>query len=211
VTNNLESGSLQPVETGVAQLRRKHGLTPWKIVCLGLYYVVARRLPDTPMPGAWFGQTFRRFLAQQIFEACGRHVRINGGANFGTGAKVRLGENSSIARDCWIGSDTHIGDDVMMAPQVIILSNSHNFARTDIPMREQGAPPPRPVRIGSDVWIGTRAIVLPGVRVGNHVIIGAGAVVTKDVPDWAIVGGNPARVIRFREVGEPRDSSAVHG
>jgi maltose O-acetyltransferase len=81
---------------------------------------------------------------------------------------------------------------------VTILSNSHNFNRTDISMRAQGAPPPRAVSIGNDVWIGTRVIILPGVRVGDHCIIGAGAVVTKDVPDWAIVGGNPARVIRYR-------------
>ena len=55
------------------------------------------------------------------------------------------------------------------------------------------------VTIGDDVWIGTRAIILPGVTIGNGVIIGAGAVVTKDVPDYAIVGGVPARVIRFRK------------
>ena len=53
--------------------------------------------------------------------------------------------------------------------------------------------------IGDDVWIGTRAIILPGVTIGNGVIIGAGAVVTKDVPDYAIVGGVPARVIRLRK------------
>jgi len=187
-----------PLQTDVARLTRSHGLTPWKLVCLGLYYILARQLPDVPMPGAWVGQTLRRLLAQQIFEKCGAHVRINRGANFGTGARIHLGENSSISIDCWVASDTQIGDDVMMAPEVTILSNSHNFGRTDISMRAQGAPPPRPVRIGNDVWIGTRSIILPGVRVGDHCIIGAGSVVTKDVPDWAIVGGNPARIIRYR-------------
>jgi len=193
-----EQGPMGPLQTDVVQLTRAHGLTPWKVICLGLYYTVARKLPDVPFPGAWLGQTLRRVLAQQIFERCGPHVRINRGANFGTGARIHLGENSSISIDCWVASDTRIGDDVMMAPQVTILSNSHNFTRTDISMRAQGAPPPRPVSIGNDVWIGTRAIILPGVRVGSHCIIGAGAVVTKDVPDWAIVGGNPARVIRYR-------------
>jgi len=189
---------MSPLQTDVARLTKAHGLTPWKVVCLGLYYLVARKLPDVPFPGAWLGQTLRRLLAQQIFASCGPHVRINRGANFGTGSRIRLGENSSISIDCWVASDTQIGDDVMMAPQVTILSNSHNFGRTDISMRAQGAPPPRPVRIGNDVWIGTRTIILPGVSVGDHCIIGAGAVVTKDVPDWAIVGGNPARVIRYR-------------
>ena len=54
------------------------------------------------------------------------------------------------------------------------------------------------VTIGNDVWIGTRVIILPGVTVGNGVIIGAGAVVTKDVPDMAIVGGVPAKIIKYR-------------
>ena len=55
--------------------------------------------------------------------------------------------------------------------------------------------------IGNDVWIGARVIVLPGVTIGNHVIIGAGAVVTKDIPDYAIAGGVPAKVIRYRTEG----------
>lgn len=97
-----------------------------------------------------------------------------------------------------MASDTWLGGDVMMAPHVTILSNSHNFSRTDIPMGAQGTPAARPVRIGNDVWIGTRAIILPGVQIGDHCIIAARAVVTKDVPDRAIVGGNPARIIRYR-------------
>lgn len=52
--------------------------------------------------------------------------------------------------------------------------------------------------IGNDVWIGTNAVIMPGITVGNGVIIGAGAVVTKDVPDYAVVGGIPAKIIKFR-------------
>lgn len=55
------------------------------------------------------------------------------------------------------------------------------------------------VIIGNDVWIGMRVIIMPGVKVGNGVVIGAGAVVTKDVPDYAIVGDVPARIIKFRK------------
>lgn len=55
------------------------------------------------------------------------------------------------------------------------------------------------VIIGNDVWIGMRVIIMPGIKVGNGVVIGAGAVVTKDVPDYAIVGGVPARIIKFRK------------
>jgi len=68
----------------------------------------------------------------------------------------------------------------------------HAFDRTDIPINQQGATEIQPVTIGDDVWIGQRAIIKPGVTVGNHAIIGAGSIVTKDVPEWAIVAGNRA-------------------
>lgn len=58
------------------------------------------------------------------------------------------------------------------------------------------------VVIGNDVWIGMRVIIMPGVKIGNGVVIGAGAVVTKDVPDFAIVGGVPAKIIRYRNSNE---------
>jgi len=189
---------LTPVQGNVKYLTQKHGLTVYQILCLGLYYGIAKNLPGSPFPGAWIFQKFRRILAAQIFENCGNNVRINTGANFGTGKYIVIGENSSLGSNCWIGNDTKIGADVMMAPQVIILSNSHNFDRVDIPMRNQGASEPRSVVIGNDVWIGTRSIILPGVSVGSHSIIGAGSVVTKDVPDWSIVAGNPARIVRYR-------------
>jgi len=66
-------------------------------------------------------------------------------------------------------------------------------------MWQQGYIPDEPVIIGDDVWIGTRAIIMPGVKISNGSIIGAAAVVTKDVPDFAIVGGVPARIIGSRK------------
>lgn len=71
------------------------------------------------------------------------------------------------------------------------------FSRTDVPMNQQGFQEEQPVII-DDVWIGGHVIILPGVHIHRGAIIGAGAVVTKDVPEWAIVGGNPARIIGIR-------------
>ena len=76
-----------------------------------------------------------------------------------------------------------------------ILGFNHNHARLDRPIHEQGLSS-KGIRIGDDVWIGSGALLLDGVSVGSHCIVAAGAVVTRDVPDWAVVAGNPARVIR---------------
>lgn len=86
----------------------------------------------------------------------------------------------------------------MMGPEVTILTHTHNIERTDIPMRQQGTIV-KEVIIGNDVWIGMRSIIMPGVKIGNGAVIGAGAVVTKDVPDNAIVGGVPSKIIRYRK------------
>lgn len=86
----------------------------------------------------------------------------------------------------------------MMGPDVAILTHTHRINRTDIPMGQQGSLV-KEVIIGDDVWIGMRSIIMPGVRVGNGAVIGAGAVVTKDVPDYAIVGGVPAKVLKYRK------------
>lgn len=82
-----------------------------------------------------------------------------------------------------------IGDDVALANEAYVMDTpSHGMEGRD--------PEPKPVAIGNGTWVGARAIVLPGVSIGSRVVVAAGAVVTKDVPDEVVVGGNPARVLR---------------
>jgi maltose O-acetyltransferase len=182
----------------VRELFVRHRVSLGQAVALFLYYLVAKNLPGPPTPFGACGQWVRAALARVIFREMGRNVRVHQNVHFGAGTALRIGDNSALAPNCLIASDTTIGRDVMMAPEVTILSSTHGTARLDVPMRLQPQPPKRPVVIGDDVWLGTRIIILPGVRVGNHSIIGAGSVVTKDVPEYAIVAGNPARVIRDR-------------
>ena len=87
----------------------------------------------------------------------------------------------------------------MMGQDCLIYTENHKYDRIDCTIDQQGYQEARPVVIGDDVWIGGRVIILPGVTIGNGAILGAGAVVTHDVPSYAIVGGNPAKIIKYRK------------
>lgn len=166
-----------------------------------LYYYFAYYLPATNGPG-WGhrlrARKIRRIICSRIFKTCGKNINVEKGAVFGNGSGIEIGDNSGIGVNAMLQGNVKIGKDVMMGPDVLIFTQNHRFDRTDIPMRGRGHMPSDPVVIGNDVWIGQRCIILPGVTIGNGAILGADAVVTKDVPDWAVVGGNPAKIIRYR-------------
>jgi maltose O-acetyltransferase len=140
----------------------------------------------------------RLFAARRLLRRCGKAVNIERGADFGWGDSISVGDRSGLGIGCWIRADLTIGDDVIMGPNVTIYGRDHNFSRTDVPMREQGMGSYKAIVIEDDVWIGTRAIILKGVRVQRGAIIAAGAVVTNDVEPYEIVGGNPAKKIGDR-------------
>ena len=138
-----------------------------------------------------------------MLRSCGKHVNIEQGAVFS--AKVSLGDYSGIGINARINGECTIGHHVMMGADVVILTRNHAFDRMDIPMMDQNFEKERPVVVGNDVWICDRVIILPGITVGDGSILAAGAVVTRDVPPYAIVGGVPARIIRMRnEKAEPK-------
>ena len=114
------------------------------------------------------------------------------------GGGISIGKGSGLGVNCLVHGPLEIGEKVMMGPDVVILTHTHNIDRTDIPMGDQGSRVAK-VTIGNDVWIGMRSIIMPGVKIGNGAVIGAGAIVTKDVPDYAIVGGVPAKIIKYRK------------
>ena len=169
-----------------------------KKLYLILYYGFGRYLPASTNSYFKWCRKVRRVLASKCFDRCGQNVNIEKGAYFGTGTGISIGNGSGIGVNCSVHGPLTIGDNVMMGPEVTILTSNHKFDRLDIPMRHQGMSI-EPVTIGNDVWIGMRSIILPGVNIGDKVIIGAGAVVTKDIPNNAIVGGVPAKIIKYRE------------
>jgi acetyltransferase-like isoleucine patch superfamily enzyme len=115
------------------------------------------------------------------------------------GGQIRIGARSTVGPFCVLyghgGLD--IGNDCLIASHVVFVPENHVFARTDIPIREQGGTR-KGIRIGDDVWLATGAVVLDGVSIGRGAVIGAGAVVTRDIPDYAIAVGVPARVVGRR-------------
>lgn len=163
-----------------------------------LYYTVARHLPGSFAPYAFGSGKLRVLCARQMFASCGKGVNIEHGAFFGGGREIEIGDNSAIGLNARISGPLTIGNDVMMGPGVSIFTQNHETENIHKPMRLQTAPKEK-VTIGSDCWIGANAVILPGVTIGNGVIIGAGAVVTHDVPDFAVVGGVPAKIIKYRE------------
>ena len=168
------------------------------------YYGFAQHLPASYrfQPFGKFAKWCRALACKRLFRVCGRRVNVEQRANFYTGWEIELGDDSSLGIDCMIPYDLKVGKDVMMGPYVVIVGDSHEFSRIDIPMRLQGLKKYRPVRIEDDVWIGARTIILPGLTIGKGAIIGAGSVVTKDVPPYAICVGNPARVIKYRDLAQ---------
>jgi maltose O-acetyltransferase len=160
-----------------------------------LYYSLAFKLPETLK-----GQKIRYILARQMCSEIGKNVQIRPGAIIGNGSNLQIGDYSKIGINCRIqcGSLLKIGDYVAIASDVQIIDVNHNFERTDIPIMKQGWNKPKSIVIEDDVWVGARCIILPGVKIGKGSIIGAGSVVTKSVPPYSIVGGNPAKVIKSR-------------
>ncbi len=162
-------------------------------VCLILYYGAVIHLP----PSYYFKpfKTIRYLLCKNIVKSCGENVNFEKGANFGL--DVSIGNDSGLGINCVV-EKAKIGDNVMMGMDVIIMSGSHKFDNCSVPMIMQGNKIEKEVIVEDDVWIGHRVIIMPGVKIRKGAIIGAGAVVTRDVPQYAIVGGVPARVIKYR-------------
>lgn len=162
-----------------------------------LYEIVKFFPPSTFGSLGKLCKAIRTKTAKGFIRYCGRNVNIEHGAIISS--KLSIGDNSGIGIDCICSGDLTIGRDVMMGPECVIFARNHAFQDTEQPMRLQGYQAPGKCVIGDDVWIGRRVMIMPNVNIGSHSIIGAGAVVTKDVPEWAIVAGNPAVVKKYRK------------
>jgi acetyltransferase-like isoleucine patch superfamily enzyme len=134
-------------------------------------------------------------------------LRIGRWAWIGHGSKIRvhegevsIGAKTVIGQDCTVSAFQHvsIGRECIIADRVMLIDFDHGVTEVERPIRVQGIYK-RDVRVGHNVWIGYGACILRGVTVGDNSVIGTSTVVTADVPENAVVGGTPARLIRMRD------------
>jgi maltose O-acetyltransferase len=127
-----------------------------------------------------------------------KNSRFQNKVYIGNGKNLQIGEYCQINEHVFIQGAV-IGNHVMIAPHVSLLAHMHKHDRTDIPMILQDRTKVNKVIVEDDVWLGRNAIIMPGIHIGKGSIVAAGAVVTKDVPEYTVVGGVPAKIIRKRK------------
>ena len=174
--------------TGDLYLPNDAAITEEQNACLELLYTFNQTGPSE--------QEKRNQLLKQMFAEIGKNCYIEPPfhANFG-GKHVHFGKNIYANFNLTMVDDGHIyvGDYTMFAPGVIVATAGHPILPE---LRETVYQYNMPVHIGKNCWIGAGAIILPGVTIGDQVVVGAGSVVTKDLPSNVVAVGNPCRVIR---------------
>ncbi|MDQ0254781.1 maltose O-acetyltransferase [Evansella vedderi] len=141
----------------------------------------------------------RTKLLKELLGSTGENVFMEPNIRFDYGYNTHVGENFFANFDCVILDvcEVRFGDNCMLAPSVHIYTATHPLDPVE---RNSGKEYAKPIIFGNNVWIGGSAVINPGIRVGDNVVIASGTVVTKDVPDNVVVGGNPARIIKEIEI-----------
>lgn len=159
-----------------------------------LLNTIGKWLPRKRYPFGKSATNLRYMFAKNIVSEIGPEAYIEKGAQLEHG--VILKNNAIVGINCRVRSGTTIEEHTMMGPDCVFYTQNHKYSKENGSAFGMGATDIEPVLVKSFAWIGTRCIILPGVTIGKGSIVGAGSVVTKDVPDYHLVAGNPARVIK---------------
>lgn len=140
-------------------------------------------------------------LIKKILGKTGKNVRIESNFYCDYGYNIFLGDNFYMNHNCVIldAGKVEFGDNVFIGPNCGFYTAGHPI---EIDLRNKGLEYAKPIKIGNNVWFGGNVVVLPGVTIGNNVTIGAGSVVTKDIPDNSIAYGNPCKKEKHSEIEE---------
>lgn len=146
-----------------------------------------------------FSMSIRGSFWSLFLKKCGRNFHVYKGTRIISPQNIEVGDDVWFNESCYIvgGGGLKMGSNVMLARNVSLITSNHGYGSKDVPMLKQPIVS-APIEIGDDVWFGVNSVVLKGVKIGKGAIIGAGSVVTKDIPDYAIVGGVPAQIIKYR-------------
>jgi maltose O-acetyltransferase len=165
-------------------------------IYLFLYYIFAAPLPSYWWPGGRLFNSIRVSLLRRIIPV-GSGTKVQKGVYIGSGNGVSIGASCQINERVRL-DNVVIGNNVMIARECIVLGKTHLNDDVNVPMAEQGRSEAYTSVIEDDVWLGLRVIIMPGITIGQGSIVGAGAVVTKDIPAFTIWGGVPAKQIKSR-------------
>ena len=160
-----------------------------------LYLIFFKNTPEDYRPYCLFFPRVRQWIVTNYLKKCGAKLRVKKGAEISLNSMV--GDFSELGTNALIQASVSIGSHVIMGPDIKIYSRNHKYDRLDIPIQQQGKNYYKTI-IGNDVWLGANVIITAGCKIGNHVIIAAGSVVTKNIPDYAIVGGVPGKILKYR-------------
>lgn len=162
-----------------------------------LYVTLGGNLPHYQCGYRWpVSRAIRELCAKLMFLKCGTKPDI--GRKISFSSKVSIGNSSSIGDYTHIHGELQIGNNVMIAPRCAFIASDHMIANLNIPMNCQGVMDGK-IIISDNCWIGYGSIILNNVTIGEGAVVGAGAIVTKDVPAYTIVGGSPAKIIKNRK------------
>jgi acetyltransferase-like isoleucine patch superfamily enzyme len=185
---------------------RRHRMLSGKYARLYLRYLRRRYLTvagwrmETDGP-VFFGRGLQLQIAKGAKVKFGRFVWVGDGTKIRCHeGEVEIGQKTVLGQECTISAyrRVRIGEQCVIADRAMFIDFDHGMVEVERPIRQQGIYM-REVRVGANVWIGYGACVLRGAQVGDNSVLGTYAVVTRDVPSNAVVGGVPAKVIRMRE------------